>query len=111
MTENDLTIKILQGIREDLQRSNAENATRFEKIDQRFEALTTNMNERFDSLTTSTNQRFEVIETVLRDMSEQMVMQSRGIRVAIEARAQLESRVEDHERRIAGLEQRDVSPG
>jgi hypothetical protein len=96
MTDNDLTIKILQGIREDLQRSTAQSDARFEKMDQRFETLTTTM-----------NQRFEVVETVLRDISEQMVMQSRGIRVAIESRAQLEKRVDDHELRIAGLEQRD----
>ncbi len=74
MTESDLTIKILQGIRDDLQRSNQDNA-------QRFEALTTTMNERFEAV----NARFEVVETVLRDMSEQMVMQLRGIKAAIEA--------------------------
>lgn len=52
------------------------------------------------------NQRFEVVEGVLREMSEQMVMQSRGIKVAIEARTNIEKRVDDHERRIAELEQR-----
>lgn len=91
MTDNDVTIEILQGIREDLQQSNRDNATRFEQVNQHFEHV---------------NQRFEVIEGVLREMSEQMVMQSRGIKAAIEARANIEQRVDDHERRIAELEQR-----
>ncbi len=91
MTENDLTIKILQGIRDDLQRSNQDNAQRFEVMNQRFDAV---------------NQRFEVVETVLRDISEQMVMQSRGIKAAIEARASFEKRVDDHEKRITELENR-----
>ncbi len=103
MTDNDLTIKILQGIREDLQQSSRENAARFEQVDARFEQLTTTMNERFEHV----NQRFEVVEGVLREMSEQMVMQSRGIKVAIEARTNIEKRVDDHERRIAELEQRE----
>ncbi len=84
MTESDLTITILQGIRDDLQRSNQDNAQRFEVM----------------------KQRFEVVETVLRDISEQMVMQSRGIKAAIEARASFEKRVDDHEKRITELENR-----
>ncbi len=102
MTDGDLTIKILQGIRDDLQRSNQDNA-------QRFEALTTTMNERFQAVNDrfeAVNARFEVVETVLRDMSEQMVMQSRGIKAAIEARGSFEKRVEDHEKRITELENR-----
>jgi chromosome segregation ATPase len=98
MTESDLTIKILQGIRDDLQRSNQDNAQRFEVMNQRFDAV----NQRFDAV----NQRFEVVETVLRDISEQMVMQSRGIKAAIEARASFEKRVDDHEKRITELENR-----
>lgn len=92
----DLTIKILQGIREDLQQSNRDNTARFEQ-------LTTTMNERFEHV----NQRFEVVEGVLREMSEQMVMQSRGIKVAVEARTNIEKRVDDHEQRISELEQRE----
>lgn len=102
MTDSDLTIKILQGIRDDLQRSNQDNAQRFEAMDRRFETLTTTMNQRFDAV----NERFEVVETVLRDMSEQMVMQARGIKAAIEARASFEKRVDDHEKRITELENR-----
>ena len=39
MTESDLTIKILQGIRDDLQRSNQDNAQRFAVMNQRFDAV------------------------------------------------------------------------
>ncbi len=45
-------------------------------------------------------------ESDLRDISEQMVMQSRGIKAAIEARASFEKRVDDHEKRITELENR-----
>jgi hypothetical protein len=95
MTENDLTIQILQGIRSDLQQANRENAARFEQVDKRFEEMT----ERFDL-------RFEVIETALRDMSEQLLMQSRAIRAAIEVRANVEKRLDEHEDRLTALEQR-----
>lgn len=66
MTDNDLTIKILQGIREDLQRSNRES------------------NQRMDEAHAESNKRFEVIETALRDVVEQLVMLSRGVNAAIE---------------------------
>lgn len=91
MTDNDLTIKILQGIREDLQRSNASQE----------EAAAEAKEARRES-----NQRFEVIETALRDVAEQLVMLSRGVKAAIEVRAGIEKRVDDHEKRIADLEQR-----
>lgn len=38
------------------------------------------------------NQRFEVIETALRDVAEQLVMLSRGVKIAIEVRAPQTSR-------------------
>lgn len=66
MTENDLTIKILQGIRDDLQRSNRDSNARFEAITAEQAAA------RLES-----NQRFEVIESALRDVAEQLVMLSR----------------------------------
>lgn len=98
MTENDLTIQILQGIRSDLQQANRDNAARFEQVDRRFEQ----MDRRFEQM----DKRFEVIETSLRDMSEQLLMQSRAIRAAIEVRANVEKRLEEHEDRLTALEQR-----
>ena len=91
MIENDLTIKILQGIRDDLQGMRIEQeAGRKEQAAARAES----------------NQRFEVIETALRDVAEQLVMLSRGVKAALEVRAGIEKRVDDHEKRIAELEQR-----
>lgn len=81
MSENDLTIQILQGIRSDLQTSNRESAAMFDAMTQRLDAL----NERSD-------QRFVVIETALRDMAEQLVMQSRAIRSSVARRSQHLSR-------------------
>lgn len=95
MTDSDLTIKVLQGIREDLARSNKDSNERLEAVRQEQEQS------RRES-----NQRFEVIETSLRDVAEQLVMLSRGVKSAIEVRAGIEKRVDDHERRIAELEQR-----
>jgi hypothetical protein len=62
------------------------------------------VNERFEAV----NARFEVVETVLRDMSEQMVMQSRGIKAAIEARRA--SRSASPRSRTAGLTEVGASP-
>lgn len=102
MSENDLTIKILQGIREDLQRSNRDSNARLDAMaaDQAV-ARAEHAASRAES-----NQRFEVIETALRDVAEPLVMLSRGVKAAIEVRAGIEKRVDDHERRIAELEQR-----
>ncbi|MBL8922179.1 MAG: hypothetical protein JNJ54_25240 [Myxococcaceae bacterium] len=97
MTNSDLTIQILQGIRSDLQQASRDSAARFEAINDRFEA----MNERFEAM----NERFEVIETSLRDMAEQFVMQSRAIKAAIEVRANVEKRLDEHEARLSRLEQ------
>lgn len=79
MSENDLTIKILQGIREDLQQSNRDSNARLDALAAEQAAS------RAES-----NQRFEVIETALRDVAEQLVMLSRGVKAAIEVRAGIE---------------------
>jgi hypothetical protein len=76
MTDNDLTITILQGIRDDLQRSNRDS-------NERFQAMSTEQ----AAARAEANQRFEVIETALRDVAEQLVMLSRGVKAAIEVRA------------------------
>lgn len=70
--------EILQGIRNDLQESMKQTAERFERMDQ----------------------RFVVIESALRDMAEQMVMQSRAIKTALELRQNVEKRLDDHEERL-----------
>lgn len=84
MNGDELTIKILQGIREDIQKANKDSNERFEAMDR----------------------RSEFIETAIRDMAEQLVMLARGVKVAIEAREKFEARVEDHEQRLRALESR-----
>jgi hypothetical protein len=105
MTDSDLTISILQGIRSDLQ----ESARRFDKHQEetaeRFEKLQTEMRQGFQQA----NQRFEVIETALRDVAEQLVMQSRALKAFIDSRAVVEERLDDHEARLVALEQRRSS--
>lgn len=101
MLDDDRCICVLQGIREDLQRSNRESAERFESS--RAEQATARAEQA--AARAESNQRFEVIETALRDVAEQLVMLSRGVKAAIDVRAGIEKRVDDHERRIAELEQ------
>ncbi|MBI2374970.1 MAG: hypothetical protein HYV07_13320 [Deltaproteobacteria bacterium] len=96
MEPTDLTIRILQEIRDELRSTNRRLEVGFEATNQRFEE----MNQRFEEA----NLRFDVIETALREVSEQVVMQSRAIRVAIEARGHNEDRLDDLERRVSALE-------
>lgn len=79
MDGNELTIKILQGIRDDLQRSTRENQEQSAAL--RAEIETSRR---------ESNQRFEVIETVLRDAAEQLGLLSRGVNAAIEVRVNIE---------------------
>ncbi len=102
MTDSELTIKVLQGIREDLARSNRDSNERLDATNERLDA----MRAESEAARRESNQRFEVIETALRDVAEQLVMLSRGVKVAIEVRAGVEKRIDDHERRLAELEQR-----
>lgn len=69
MTESDLTIKLLQGIRADLQQANRENADRFTALHQE---VTRSRDE--------ANHRFEIIQTTLRDVAEQLVFHSRALK-------------------------------
>jgi hypothetical protein len=101
MTENDHTIQILQGIRNDLQQSNRENAERFAALQAQMDRGFEQMDRGFEQA----NLRFEVIETSLRDMAEQLVMQSRALKAAIESRAAVEKRLDEHEARLNDLEQ------
>jgi septation ring formation regulator EzrA len=85
VTENDLTIKTLQGIREDLQglRTEQEASRREQEAFRREQEAFRREQEAFRR---ESNQHFEVIETALRDIAEQLVMLSRGVKAAIEVR-------------------------
>lgn len=85
----NLTVKILGEIREDLRGMRADlRESRQDLAD--FRAVTAD--------------RFEVVETTLRDLAEQMVMLSRAVKVAIEARDS--TRVAALEQRVSALEAR-----
>jgi hypothetical protein len=72
MEPEDLTIRLLQEIRDEVRRSSDRTEVRFEKMDQ----------------------RSEVIETMLRDLAQQLVMLARGIKTALEHRGTTESRLD-----------------
>ena len=89
MEPTDLTIRILQEIRDE------QRATRTE-----LKAEIREVNDRLGTF----NARFEVVETALRDMAEQLVMLARGIKSALEARSDVDRRISDCERRLDLLE-------
>jgi chromosome segregation ATPase len=96
MEPTDLTIQILKEIRDDARKHAAEVNQRFEKMDQRFEK----MDQRFEMQ----EHHFEAIETALRDMAQQLVMLARGIKTALESRAETDRRIESLEERVDKLE-------
>ena len=84
-------LRLLEEIRDEVRRSSDKSEVRFEKMDQRFEKM---------------DLRFEVIELTLKDLAGQMVMLARGIKTALEHRSNVDTRLEDAERRLADLEKR-----
>lgn len=99
MEPENLTIKILQEIRDDNRALRVDMNAGFARIDQRFEV----MDKRFEVM----DQRFLVIETSLRDLAEQLVMLARGVESAIEVRASVERRLDEYEKRLQAVEDRD----
>lgn len=102
MEPGDLTVRILQEIREDIRGLREESRQSREEGREDIHGLREEMRQSRDE----TAARFEVIETTLRDLAEQLVMLGRGIKVAIEQRATVESRIDDLERRVGALERR-----
>ncbi|MBI2376321.1 MAG: hypothetical protein HYV07_20165 [Deltaproteobacteria bacterium] len=96
MDSTDLTVRILQEIRDEVKGTNQ----RLDSMEARFEVRFQAIDSRFEVMDT----RFVAIETTLRDLAEQMVMLARGVKVAIEGRNQNDSRIEDLERRVVALE-------
>jgi hypothetical protein len=80
----DLTVRILQEIRDDVRGLRDEQRATREAADA----------------------RFETIETALRDMAQQLVILGRGIKVALERRSSTDERLDDYERRLAEVEKR-----
>lgn len=92
MEPTDLTIKILQEIRDENRGIRAE-----------ISGLRAEVTTRFDL----TDQRFLAVETTLKDLAEQMVMLARGIKTALDLRAGVERRLDDYEQRLRAIEQRE----
>lgn len=99
MEPADLTLQVLREIRDETKKTNQ----RIEQMNSQFNERFERMDHRFERM----DQRFEVVETVLRDLAQQMVTLSRGVKSALEVRANTESRLEDLERRMTAVESRD----
>lgn len=102
MEPDNLTIRLLQEIRDEVRRASDKTEARFEKTDARMVEGFAKMDERF----AKADQRFEVIETTLKDLAEQMVFLARGIKTALDNRGSVETRLSDAERRLDELEKR-----
>lgn len=96
MEPENLTVKLLQEIRDSSKETRDELRHFADRTDRRFEQ----MDARFEQM----DARFAVNETALRDLSQQLVMLARGIKTALEARAGVESRLDSAERRLDALE-------
>lgn len=96
MEPENLTLRVLQEIRDEVRRASDKTEARFEKMDQRFEK----MDQRFEQA----DQRAAVIETTLRDLSQQMVLLARGIKTALEHRGGVDARLDSVEQRLDALE-------
>ena len=98
MEPTDLTIRILQEIRDEIRTQGDRTDKRFEQMEKRFEQ----MDKHFEQM----DKRFEMIETTLRDLAQQMVMLARGVKTALEVRANVEKRLDEYEQRLADVEKR-----
>lgn len=96
MEPENLTVRLLQEIRDEVRRSSDKSEIRFEKMEQHFEKI----DKRFERM----DQRFELVETTLRDLAQQMVLLARGIKTALEHRSDVDTRLDDAERRLNELE-------
>lgn len=101
----DLTVRILQDIREDIHGVRQELRDEIRGVREEIRGLREEMNARFEAQ----NKRFEVIETAIRDVLDSLAMLARGVKAAIEVREVFGARIEDHERRIGELEKRTSS--
>lgn len=93
MEPTDLTIQLLQEIRDEQRITRTELAGRIDAL-----AVETRSGREMAAA------RFEVIEHALRDMAEQLVMVGRAIKVSLESRSVGDRRLEELERRVAELE-------
>jgi hypothetical protein len=94
----DLTVEIPREIREDLRGLRQDNLAMRE--DDRA------LREDFQQFARHATARFEVIETALRDLTQQLVLLARGLRVTLDRQPEVDQRLDDLERRVSHLEGR-----
>lgn len=102
----DLSVRVLEQIRDELRAQREE--TRGLREDFRglrgdFQGLRGDVQANTEQIALQ-NTRMEIIETTLLDVAGQIVMMSRGLKHAIEARTRDDARLEDHELRLRQLE-------
>jgi hypothetical protein len=102
---SDLTVRVLQEIREEIRGLRQDQQGLGTRMDDRF----ARMDERFDAISRENAARFEVIETTLRDLAQQLVLLARGVKAAIERRDRTDERLDDIERRLAEIEKRSAT--
>lgn len=100
MEPTDLTIKVLQEIRDEGRGTREEMSGLRGELTREMSGLRAEMS----GLRTEFSERFEVLETTLRDPAQQLVLLARGIKTALESPADTERRLDDHERRLAEIE-------
>lgn len=98
----DLTVQILQEIRDELRASRDEHRIELRELRDEFRASRDEQRARAELV----DQRFEVIETSLRDFAQQLVMLSRGMTSLLENRAGSEERFEALEQRVEAVERK-----
>jgi hypothetical protein len=104
MEPTDLTLKILQGIRDDLRASTEAQRATTEAHRASTEAQTAFQREVLKRFELS-DKRSAAMEAAIRDMAEKIAILARGVKVGISNRAFLLSHIEDHEKRLRALEE------
>ena len=102
----DLTLKILQEMRDELRSSNGRLDAMAREQSQRFEAMAREQSQRFEAMAREHAERFEVIETALRDLAQQLVIIGRAVKVAMDDRRASTEQWHDLERRVTDLERK-----
>lgn len=95
MEPTNLTVRILQEMRDELR-----------GLRQEQRASTEMLRDEMRQSREEAAPRFEAIESTLRDLAQQLVMLARGVKVAIETRGAAQERLDAVEQRLEALERR-----
>ncbi len=101
MDPTDLSIEILQGIRNDLRESTEAAREDRKRLEEQMNARFEQMDRRFEQV----DRRFEVVESTLTDLAEQMVFHSKALRTLLDRSDRDELRYRDLDQRVTALEE------